>query len=362
MRKHFIIFVGIIILSFSVEAQSGLTDTIRVGIRTEAPFIIYDEAEDDYYGLSIDLWEQIAEREGLIFEYVFYPDMLGLIRALDYNELDITINPIPINSTRLRMFEASQPFFISSIGLSTQKVRRSKFGEFVYNFFSLQLLRVVLLLLLTIFIFGTLLWFAERKRNRHQFRPGIQGVLDGIWWSAVTMTTVGYGDKAPKSIAGRAIAIIWMFTGLFIMAGFIASITSTLTLTHFKANIETLDDLSALNSIGAVTHSTSKEFLERNELQIDQDFETVQKGMQSLINDDIDVLVFDRTTMRYVIDENNYNNRVVLLPAKFNSQYKTFLFPENSPLIDRINPVLVDILNDPIWEKMMKQYNLYLNE
>jgi ABC-type amino acid transport substrate-binding protein len=153
-----------------------------------------------------------------------------------------------------------------------------------------------------------------------------------------------------------------MFTGLFIMAGFIASITSTLTLTSFKANIETIEDLRAVKSIGTISHSNSVDFLERNKLEVDQFYQTAQKGIQSLINDEIDVLVFDRTTLRYIIDEGNYNNRAVLLPVKFNSQYRSFLFPEDSPLIDQINPVLVDILNDPIWAQMMKRYNLFLNE
>ncbi len=29
---------------------------------------------------------------------------------------------------------------------------------------------------------------------------------------------------------------------------------------------------------------------------------------------------------------------------------------------DQINPVLVDLLNDPLWAEMMERYNLYLNE
>ncbi len=37
---------------------------------------------------------------------------------------------------------------------------------------------------------------------------------DGLWWSAVTMATVGYGDISPASEVGRAVAIVTMIVGI----------------------------------------------------------------------------------------------------------------------------------------------------
>ena len=44
--------------------------------------------------------------------------------------------------------------------------------------------------------------------------PGIVTAEDGIWWSLVTATTVGYGDIAPKTSLGRLIAVLLMLTGI----------------------------------------------------------------------------------------------------------------------------------------------------
>jgi voltage-gated potassium channel len=44
--------------------------------------------------------------------------------------------------------------------------------------------------------------------------PSIQTVPDGIWWSLVTASTVGYGDLAPRTHEGRLIAAILMLVGI----------------------------------------------------------------------------------------------------------------------------------------------------
>jgi hypothetical protein len=46
---------------------------------------------------------------------------------------------------------------------------------------------------------------------------------DDVWWAVVTVTTVGYGDIYPHTVAGRMVAIVLMLTGI----GFLAVLTAT---------------------------------------------------------------------------------------------------------------------------------------
>ena len=57
--------------------------------------------------------------------------------------------------------------------------------------------------------------------------PGtnITNLGDAIWWSATTITTVGYGDYTPISPFGRTIAIIVMFAGIGIAVTLVSIIS-----------------------------------------------------------------------------------------------------------------------------------------
>jgi voltage-gated potassium channel Kch len=52
---------------------------------------------------------------------------------------------------------------------------------------------------------------------------------DGVYWAVVTMTTVGYGDKTPKTTAGRLIAVLWMVASVALISILSTSIVSRMT-------------------------------------------------------------------------------------------------------------------------------------
>ena len=54
----------------------------------------------------------------------------------------------------------------------------------------------------------------------------IKTAEDAIWWSYVTITTVGYGDKYPITTEGRIIGAILMTTGVGIFGTFTALVSS----------------------------------------------------------------------------------------------------------------------------------------
>ncbi|MEO1085126.1 MAG: ion channel [Acidobacteriota bacterium] len=76
--------------------------------------------------------------------------------------------------------------------------------------------RIALVLLLMVVAGAIGLWKSEPEMS----------LPDSIWWSIVTLTTVGYGDIAPQTLAGRTIGAVLMFFGIGILSMLTASIAS----------------------------------------------------------------------------------------------------------------------------------------
>lgn len=90
-------------------------------------------------------------------------------------------------------------------------------------------------------IVGALIWLLEHRRNKIFHSNYSQGLWSGFWFSFVTMTTVGYGDKIPKHFLSRVITLAWTYTGILLTAGITAivlnAITSNLDLTGKRVSV-----------------------------------------------------------------------------------------------------------------------------
>lgn len=347
--------VAMLLTGFAGNANM-YKDTLLVGIYQDPPFVVKESG--GYAGVSIDLWEHIALEMDMAYKYVEFSDAVGIIRSLDYDELDISINPLNNSPSRIERFQVSQPFYISSVGVATTISSQSQFQIFINNFFSRDFLNIVLLLLAILLTFGTILWFAERKTNKYQFRPGIMGLFDGLWWAAVTMTTVGYGDKAPKTHLGKTIAIVWMFTAIIIISGFTATIASTLTVNTLEADINGLEDLQNAKKIGIVGASDGEFFTQQQDLLPSHVYRTLLQALRALSRKEIEILVADKTTTEYLIKTNKMGNHVRLLPLTFQKQYRSFIMPKSQPFFSEVNKQLITQIQSVSWNESLKKYGL----
>ncbi|XP_066920309.1 uncharacterized protein [Clytia hemisphaerica] len=85
--------------------------------------------------------------------------------------------------------------------------------------------QIFVLAILLAIIVGIFLWVIERYQNTDFPNSFCRGAMTGLYWSIVSMTTVGYGDIQPSSAVGRFVTCFWLFIGVMVGCVMTATVT-----------------------------------------------------------------------------------------------------------------------------------------
>ncbi len=83
-------------------------------------------------------------------------------------------------------------------------------------------------------ISGTLIYLAELRA----VDPVFKNIPEALWWSVVTVSTVGYGDFVPATPLGKVIAALTMLSGLALFAMLVSVMGKSLQRTIFGSTLE----------------------------------------------------------------------------------------------------------------------------
>src|SRR5690606_36307403 len=120
-------------------------------------------------------------------------DLEGILDGVRNGKYGVGIAAISITSEREKTLDFSQAYFQSGLGIAVNSDGSGGWLSVATRLFSWQFISAIGALLVLLGIVGVLIWLVERKKNPEQFGgTPWHGIGAGFWWSAVTMTTVGY--------------------------------------------------------------------------------------------------------------------------------------------------------------------------
>lgn len=329
-----------------------LQKKLLVGTKETPPFAMKD-ANGQWTGISIDLWRQIAEELKLPYEWREL-DQAGLLAGITDGSLDAVVANLTITPARLDKFDFTYPFYTTGLGIAVALQNENPGMAVIHQLFSWTVLKIILGVISCILIIGFSIWLMERKKNKDHFGgSAIEGVASGFWFAAVTMTTVGYGDKHPKTVGGRTVAFFWMFASIILVSVFTATITSLLTVKQLAPSVRGLDDIKKV-AIGTLPYTTSEAFLQNHYISY-KNYSSVIEGLNALEQGEIKAFVYDIPALRYAIKQ-HFLGKLEILPENYSQENYGIALRDNSPYRKVINKVLLEKIREQQWQGILYKY------
>jgi len=325
---------------------------VRVAIKEAPPFVIR-RAGGGWEGISVDLWRVLAERLDINYE-LREQSLERLLENVQSGVADAGVAALTISPEREQRMDFSHPFYSTGYGVALADEFSRPWLSVARRFFTLEFLQVVAALVGLLAVIGVLIWLLERRRNGDEFDPSAtRGVGGGLWWAAVSMTTVGYGDKAPITFWGRVLALVWMFASVILVSTFTAAITSALTVGELESLVRGPGDLQRLQ-VGVVEDTAGARYLRQQQVGYFA-FETLEAALESLDAGNIQVVLHDAPLLRYRIAQ-DYASRLRMLSQVFSRQDYGIALPEDSPLQEPLDRALLGFVGTPEWRDILFQY------
>ncbi len=342
-------------LDCALAAERRPTAPLRVAVYDVPPYGTVG-SDGALSGLSVDLWRRVAEE--LEWEYRLTPvsQMETILSGLEQGRFDAAIGAITITPEREARIDFSYPTHRSGVAVALPKETGPLAAIVSYVTVAADLGTLIVGIFALLLLLGVVIWLIERPGRSGKPPPedSVVTLRDGLYWAVVTMTTVGYGDKTPKTPLGRLVAVVWMLSSVALVSLLSASLVSRLTAERVEnSSIRAESDLTG-KKLAAVAQSSGAEYLDELHLKYEK-YENLAEALSSLANGQSNAVVNSVGALQYLVAARFAQvirvPRVLLAPA-----FMAIALPDNSPLKKPIDRALIKITASPEWKSVEELY------
>ncbi|KAJ7386960.1 hypothetical protein OS493_003922 [Desmophyllum pertusum] len=179
-------------------------------------------------------------------------------------------------------------------------------------------------------ISGVVIWLLEHRTNSTQFSSSFtEGSPEGFWWAVVSLTTVGYGDKTPKSFLGRLFGVIWILVGAIMLSLFTALFTNAMQAALDGTKCTDIDGKElGVSAMNIETQIVAKQF----DAKLFK-FNNLEEMQRNLSDEKIGRVLVDRNTAFHFLDKSGLKrNRQIRLIRNIDYPMDYYLAHVSMPL------------------------------
>ena len=348
-----LVLTSIVLISLPIQTVAKeVAKELRIGVSGSPPFVMEDDGV--LSGISIEIWKYAAKRLDQPYKFIVQPNTNANVKAVADGSVDLAIGPISITPTRLAnpKIDFTQPYYNGYVGLLIPQEPPGLFTR-LRPFIGWAALSSVSILISILFIFGNLIWLAERRKNTEQFpRQYLQGVGNGMWFGLVTLTTVGYGDRAPLSKSGRAIAGVWMVISLVTVSSITAGLASAFTLSLAELAPSAIQNETDLRGkkIAVVEGTSSLRFGKVHKVDTLLT-KNLNNAIKILKEGKVEGIIFDEAPLRHYLSQNK-ETKLKIADFPLAIQTYGFVIPMGSKLRNRLNIELLKMEESGVTERI----------
>ena len=345
------VVAGVLFVSPTAASAQDDDDDLIVVTTELTPFVVRDGNIAD--GFYFEIWEDVAAELGVNFDVVWADSFGDMLAMLESGEADVAVAPLAPTAEREERLDFTSAVVASGPQLGVHDRTETSVSIF-RTLVGSGALRVLLYASLGLVLLGHVIWLVERNDEEgfsdfHASYP--RGVWDGIWWAAVTVTTVGYGDTAPKSGRGRLIAMVAMLASLFLVGAFVSQVSSDLEEGRASQGIEGIEDLGD-RAVAVVEGSTFATYIEGRGVET-VGFESQGAAFDAVEAGDLDVVLANPFAIATIGEEHGINGAGSVLYEEF----ETFGLQQGSPWREPINGVLAQLQATGRIQRIIDRWN-----
>jgi len=346
--------LSFLILCFAVAGKTvAATDSLIVAVHDKPPYA-YQNSAGQWTGMGVALWEAIAKSEGWTYSYKELP-FEDLIPALIDKKVDVVVGELLVNPLDEKVMDFSQPFLDANVGVAVAaRTWDPSWAHILLDVFDWTILRILFALGPALLVVGLLIWWVERRRTDGFFGGRAkEGYGSAVWFSAVTLTSTGYGDKVPVTLPGRTLAFLWMILSLLFVTAFTASVASTVASVKTGSIVRDPSDLRHYRN-GVINGGMGEKLLSQFNAPV-VTFESYEAALTSMENREIDTVVGDSVSLQFLANT-DFRGRVTLLPMELYSSRVAFGLQQTSNIREPFNIALLQELRSDSWKNTLSEY------